>query len=413
MFYRQSNVGMKWLETLGLMGLLIVADLIWDGALSESLLQPFVIVMVLIAARYGLLFGFTAFVMYFGYTLYSYLAPGGDILLLFYDVNFLLTWLFNLAVVLIAGLYASSQRERYESLHYNLEEVKTDNTYLHDTVNLMEKTQRILKQKLLESDISVQKLYNIAVRLDQKQIELIRSEALAVLSEIYQSSSLAIYHVDSSQKSLRLITRRGSSEAFPQTILINEQESVISRAMQSKKLGIRDVKDADGSPLVVAPILVHEQVKEMIIFQDFDFNKLTPHDLQLLETLMQWIGSRYANANAFFEREEQHKMHEGSRVYKPEFFRKKVMVEQQKEETDSIPHTVLEFDLKKTVGLTPFMLQELIEPHVREIDVMGFSEKTFEFYLLLPGTDPTLGNQIVKERITQLFEKKGVLFHVV
>lgn len=409
MFYRQNRFGIKLLETVGFLFVLIGADLYWDQNLSQSVFQPFVILMLLIAIRYGLLFGLIAFSLYFGYTLFNYLAPGGDVLLLFYDVPFLLEWLFNLLVVLIAGLYSSSQRERYESLHYNLEEVKTDNVYLHDTVLLMETTQKTLRRKVLESDYSVQRLYSIALTLDKEYPELIRSETLSLMAELYQTNEVAVYHLDSSKKSLRLLSKRGKKNQFPQTILVDDTQKTLQRMLATKKMAFRQMEDPDDSPLLVAPIVMDGQISEVIVFHQFAIEKLTTYDIQVFETIVDWIGSRYKKAKKWMMKDEEEKMYQGSSVYKPIYFREKMLAEKSKLETDHIPYSVLEFDLKKTTGLTPYILEQMVLPYLREIDKLGFDEERQELFILLPGTEEEQGSEIVQERITTLLANKGVL----
>lgn len=140
---------------------------------------------ILFALRYGTIFGLISFGVLLLYKVVYTGFVGGDIFLLFYDTNSLLTLFYYFAITVIVGLFSTSFRERYEISQFRNEELKDENTYLKETVDLLNTSQTTLRQKLLQSEYSLNQLYELAVSLDLPHPELIRSETIRLLKKIF------------------------------------------------------------------------------------------------------------------------------------------------------------------------------------------------------------------------------------
>nr|WP_251129287.1 MULTISPECIES: GAF domain-containing protein [unclassified Exiguobacterium] len=331
---------------------------------------------------------------------------GGDIFLLFYDTNSLLTLFYYFAITVIVGLFSTSFRERYEISQFRNEELKDENTYLKETVDLLNTSQTTLRQKLLQSEYSLNQLYELAVSLDLPHPELIRSETIRLLKKTFLASDVAIYHVDRSQKSMRLLIRQTDKKEFPQTIFLDEASSMFKRFFQVQETTLRQLDDEDTDPMLLAPIIVDGTTREVVVIKRLPLRKLTTDDLHVLNILFSWIGTRIQNAENLIRKEQHEKMHKGTSFYKKTAFTELVAIQERKKIHHGQPYIVLEYPL----GYEPVSLESIeaiVHSYLREIDVVGYDPDENKLLLLLSGTSEE-HRQRIYDRIEGILIQKGV-----
>lgn len=409
MFYRQDRLWLKLVEVVGGWGLLVFLDLVTEGQVIASVPGLLLLFILLAALRYGLIFGLLAFSLVAVYRLFYSWVSGEDVLLLFYDTDSLVAFLWLLCVALIAGLFSTSYREKYESLQFHKEEKEDENEYLKDTVGLLERTQRMLQMKVLESDHSLSRIYQVGIALDQDHPELIRSEALNVFRNVFKAKQMAIYHVDQSQRALRLLIKQDEQNRFKQSILIEDTSSMFKRMLESKTITIRNVEDPDDSPVLLAPLLYEGDIKEVVVLEDIEFHSITAHQMQVLSLVLDWMSSRLQKAYNLQQEKEKPKMFSGTRVYKKQFFNELVEMEEKKAEKFALPYLIGKIRLKSTVEVPIIEAEMMIRPHIREIDRLGYDAGKNELWFLFPGTEPA-AREVVFPRIENVLRRKGVVY---
>ncbi len=355
---------------------------------------------ILFALRYGTIFGLISFGVLLLYKVVYTGFVGGDIFLLFYDTNSLLTLFYYFAITVIVGLFSTSFRERYEISQFRNEELKDENTYLKETVDLLNTSQTTLRQKLLQSEYSLNQLYELAVSLDLPHPELIRSETIRLLKKYFLASDVAIYHVDRSQKSMRLLIRQAEKKEFPQTIFLDEASGMFKRFFQVQETTLRQLDDDDSDPMLLAPITIDGQTREVVVIKRLPLRKLTTDDLHVLNILFSWIGTRIENAQTLI-RKEQHEL-----LYPGTSFANLVALQEQKKVHHGQPFIVLEYAL----GYEPVSLESIeaiVHSYLREIDIVGYDREENKLMLLLPGTSEE-HRQRIYDRIEGILIQKGV-----
>ena len=404
--YAQDRPWIKWAEILVVFALLIGIDLAFNLGTIQNDLNLFYVAAVLFALRYGTIFGLISFAVLLVYKVIYTGLVGGDIFLLFYDTNSLLTLFYYFALTIIVGLFSTSFRERYEISQFRNEELKDENNYLKETVDLLNTSQTTLRQKLLQSEYSLNQLYDLAVSLDLPHPELIRSETIRLLKKYFLASDVAIYHVDRSQKSMRLIIRQAEKKEFPQTIFLDEASNMFKRFFQVQETMIRQLDDDDTDPMLLAPIVIDGETREVVVIKRLPLRKLTTDDLHVLNILFSWIGTRISNAQNLIRKEQHEKLYPGTSFYKKEAFIEIMALQEQKKLHHDQPFIVLEYAL----GYEPVSLESIeaiVQSYLREIDIVGYDQEENKLLLLLPGTSEE-NRQRIYDRIEGILIQKGV-----
>ncbi|PRO67060.1 hypothetical protein [Alkalicoccus urumqiensis] len=409
MYYKQPSHIRKLVELVIMFGGLILLDrFVFAPELLYHPLQPFLLLLVLFAVRYGVYYGAAGFFIVLAYRMLSYMTGGGDIFLLFYDPNQSMPILLELISTILVGLFSSSFRERYDSQQFVKDELQEDNEEMRRTLEQLNRTQKTLKQKVLESDYSLQRIYQIGLALDHDRPELIRSEAMSLFAGMLKAERLALYHMDSSGRALRLSKQRGEKGSFPQSILLGEGNDPFSRAAQSGEITIRTVYDPPNSPGLTAPVVVDGNVVEILAVDDPDIETIRPHDLHILGLVLAWMGTRLSKAGKYMEREEQPKRHTGTSMYQMLYFEEIVQQEEEKNADGLHPYSVVTLNVPTGADFSVVELDLVLAPLVREVDRIGYDSTSGRLSILLPGTSSE-NAVLVEQRIWDTLGRKGVL----
>ncbi|RWZ60553.1 hypothetical protein EQV77_04455 [Halobacillus fulvus] len=406
MVYSQSNVIRKIIELVLIISILAFLDQWFEWGALDWTLDPFLFVVLLFSLRYGLNIGLFSYFMVLVYHMLDLYWSGGDLFLLFYDPREYTELLFLLFVTLACGLYSTSFRERYESLKYGKEEVEEENKELKEALEVLQESQRNMQSKVLESEHTLKRIYEVGKALDQPTPELIRNEAVQIVSKLFHAEEVAIYHVDSSKSALRLRVRKGNKNVFPQTIFV-DQATIYQRLFQTKTINVRTVEDNDQSPVLAGPILYDHEVKEILVVNRLDFSRLTSYEIQVMSLVLDWMSNRMEKAVTAQWKEEEKNMHPGTRIYYKSAFDELVDLQEERRIDYDVPYAVIKVELDEFEHISVVEAEILLRAYLREIDIMGYDEKTDIFYFLLPGTEEDKAG-IVQERIDKVLKEKGV-----
>nr|WP_285801004.1 GAF domain-containing protein [Exiguobacterium sp. s142] len=235
---------------------------------------------------------------------------------------------------------------------------------------------------------------------------MIRSETIRLLKKYFLASDVAIYHVDRSQKSMRLIIRQAEKKEFPQTIFLDEASSMFKRFFQVQETMLRQLDDDDTDPMLLAPIVIDGETREVVVIKRLPLRKLTTDDLHVLNILFSWIGTRITNAQNLIRKEQHEKRYPGTSFYKKEAFIEIVALQEQKKLHHDQPFIVLEYALDyEPVSLES--IEAIVHSYLREIDIVGYDQDENKLLLLLPGTSEE-NRQRIYDRIEGILIQKGV-----
>lgn len=404
MIYTQHRTFIKWIEMIVTILLIGILDYTFSLSLSDWAIDPLIFYILLFSLRYGLLGAFVSFALTSLYHFSFLLMEGSDLLLFLYDTNELAWILLHFFVALSAGVFSTSYRERYQSLHIRQEEVVDENEQLKQTIQQLQESQREMRKRVLDSTYTLSKIYEIGLKLDQDVTDLVRDHLIETFTHVFRARQLALYHVDASRRTLRLHVRSGEVERLPQTLFIDSEQGIFARMFQSQKPTIRLADELEG-PLLVAPICYEGAVKEVLIVHEIDILRLRSHEMNMMKLVLDWAGTRIEKADALEWMLVSDQLVEGTRMFRMDAFEQKVAQQVLRHEQYDQPYSTVTIPIEG-VDLSLIEIELILRQSMREIDVIGYDEDKRVLHFLLPGT-PIESAERFKERIEHVFYVKG------
>ncbi|TGA98458.1 nucleoside-diphosphate sugar epimerase [Sporolactobacillus shoreae] len=345
-----------------------------------------VFLVMIFSNRYGIYIGLLAFLESVCYTLSKGVFTGQPILPYFYLQTQWFQWLFLLVTAICCGLWSTSQRERYEDLHHNNEELQSENQDLKETVSLLDETRKELKSKILESDNQLSKIYNIYKALSHNHPEIVLDESIRVMKEYLHASKIGIYFVGNSEMTLRLkLSSEHDSEILPQTIFAEHAPEVILKSLKQKKAFFRSRKDPVKAPILAGPVVFQDEVRYLIVLGQIDFDTISSQNFELFVWMLKWMGDRLANASGIYQSSINKRKYEGTNIYLASEFNYLLEIEKKRHEQLNYPYVSFECHLEK-YNLAE--VDDILKKQLREIiDYVGFDMENQKLMILLPGTD--------------------------
>lgn len=404
MIYTQHRNSIKWIEMIVSIIIIGLLDYMFSLSISKWTIDPLIFYILLFSLRYGLLGSFVSFLFTLGYHLLFLAVEGSDILLFLYDQQELMWIVFHFLVAVTAGMFSTSFQERYLSLRLRQEEVTEENTRLLETLETLRLAQDTMQKKLLDSNHTLTKIYKIGTDLDQSVADIVRDKLVSTFEQSFKAKHLAIYHVDASRRTLRLHVRFGDKEKLPQTLFIDPESNIYQRMFKQKAIAIRTA-DEFGVPLLIAPIQYDGKIQEVLVVQEIDFNRLTTYEMNVMQLILDWTGSRVEKAMLMEWNETRHELIEGTHIYQLHHFNEKIQYQEYRLQHYGQPYSTVQMSVAD-VQLSLIEMELILRQSMREIDLIGFDEETRTIHFLLPGT-PEEYAQRFKERIRDVFLRKG------
>lgn len=381
-----------------------IADYIFNLSLSEWVIDPLIFYILLFSLRYGLLGAFVSFTLTSLHHFMFLLLKGSDLLLFLYDSGELAWIILHFLIAIVAGMFSTSFQERYQSLKIRQEEVADENRQLKETVRHLELSQAEMRKKVLDSDYTLSKIYEIGLSLDQDLPDIVRDQLVHTLERSFYAKQIAIYHVDTSQRTLRLHVRSGEASRLPQTLFIEPGQGLYERMLRTGKLSIRTADETEV-PLLVAPIRYDGSIQEVVVIQEVDFNRLRSYEMNMMQLILDWAGTRIEKARAMEWMLARNELVEGTRIYRIAAFNEKVELQAARHEQYDQAYSTVTLEVDH-VNLSLIEMELILRQSMREIDIIGYDGETKTLHFLLPGTPQEFAERF-KERIEQTFLVKG------
>ncbi|UOY92216.1 hypothetical protein MUG87_17550 [Ectobacillus sp. JY-23] len=409
MYYKQSNKMRIYAEMILLFLAVFWVDMLFSLQLTTLQPSPFLFLILLFSLRYGWRAGIVSFGFILAYVTALEVMARGDVVVMLYK---LLSnqWMFvYLFIAIFVGATRTAWKERYDDLYFVNDEQKKELQSAQRAVAQLKKTNEVLEQRLLQSEMSIGSVYGMIRALDQDNIEFVTNKAMSILTSYFKANDFGIYHADTSGRALRVKVRKGSQEALPQTIFLDEAERFYERLFTEKKLVVKRESDEAAAPVIAGPIVVNGEIRQVLIIQSMDFYQLTEHNIQLLHWLLRMISDALERAAAKALIKHRAKVYPHTLLYKKEFFDEYMQIEKQRFDMYKQPYACFDIFIGRPTAEQLVVMSDIIHKHLREVDKVGFDADTGKLLFLLPGTNQTYVEQLRERIVTKLQDEVGTI----
>ncbi|RSK28325.1 hypothetical protein EJF36_16450 [Bacillus sp. HMF5848] len=365
--------------------------------------------VTLFGIRYGLLYGIISIIGTGCIYVLDLLINGYDLILVLYQQDLVLPFIFLTVLGVVTGLYRTSLNERYEDLLYQNYEVDDERKEIAETLHSFRHANAQLKKRVLESENNLATIYSMTQMLKKGQSEKVLDEAAEIIRSQYGAEAFGIYHVDQSEKVLRMkINMAIGKETMPNSIFFENAPRMFHRVLEDKRIFFKNFEESeeDKAPLIAAPIIIDHKVKYVLVIKKVDFYRMTQEGLEVLKWILQFITDPLTNTMKREKEEKNSVLVEGTSFYTMEYFQEILDIEVERYKLTQQPYTTFRFKMKKLTPEAMAFINKYLAEELREIDVIGFDSVRSRLYFLLPGTDPSHAESIKKRIIKSISAKE-------
>ena len=196
------------------------------------------------------------------------------------------------------------------------------------------------EERLLTSKTGFPKLYDLISRLMVQEPDRILMETMQVISELVRTDTVAVYQGQTGSSWLRLVGALSDSSAMDGKSwnLINFPQ--IYRAVARGELYQGEL--GSGEPAVVLPIVCRDVPRAVILIGTLPYECETLYHVNLLKTLSLLLRDSMEKALQYEELSRAEHYLEGTDILRPEAFRKRVLLAQEKAEKRMAEFCVVE-----------------------------------------------------------------------
>ncbi|MET3727034.1 hypothetical protein ABID52_000615 [Fictibacillus halophilus] len=398
--YKINKKWIKWSELFVISIILFIIEF-YVFSFAELSGSPYVIIVLLIGIRYGILYGLVITGVILTLHIMNVWSSNEDVYSFIFFGNFSISAIIYLLTAYISGIYSTRYRERYEDKESEREELQVQLEQAVTTLYTVNETNDVLEKKILASEMTMINVYKMLQALDQDHIEMFINEVAKTLETYYGAKTLGIYHVDQSLRALRIKVRKGSGKLLPQTIFIDSAPMFYERLIQDESITVRRITDEENAPLLAAPIKINNQIRQIIVIQELDLARLSNEGLSMLHMLIEIISEQLTKTWHKSEKQEQQQYYQHTKVFKPSSFKERIKIEKARLVEFHVPYCYVYF---KTDPLNLPVLQRLetiLRKYLREVDLISYNPRSSHLIILLPGTSKE-NVKVIEDRLKEV-----------
>ncbi|WP_046181224.1 hypothetical protein [Domibacillus tundrae] len=410
MIYVQNKTWRTAVEPLAAFLALGILFYFSNGFFHQETVQllAIAILVILFSSQYGIYSAIGVFVLSFLYRIMYGIATSEDILLYFVSREFMYETLFLAVSAVICGLYSTSRQERYKDIVDENTYIKREMGELTATVDQLNETKKVLKERLLENNNHLGTIYSMFKAINHQHPEVVLDRAIEVLKKDLGAKEVAVYSVNGDHSVLRLKVESSETKGRFQKSILDEKPPVIERALSDGIPYFRMEADPQNAPMIAGPVFINDQIQYLIVADRLPFKEVTNHQFELFVWFIRWLGDRLDHAVEWWNDDVRKKTYEGTGIYYPSEMQHVLSIYETREKMFGFPFSYMELSV---LTVNVYELQELLSKQLRQIckiDVVGFDRENAKLMIILPNTNAE-ESKIVLERIKQkIIETKRV-----
>lgn len=410
MFFKKLKYAL--VETI-LIDILIFLIFFQMNPLKENFLfmniHPLLIVVSLIALRYGNYIGImSALIASLTYTV-AYLSLGRDLYLFIIDFNYYKFFLMFFLSATVLGRFKDDYDFKMQNKNMEYELLEKDNEELKSEYEKLKFIKEELRKQIVGAEYSITSLYEIASTLETLDSEDVYTEVMHILTKFLKAKMISIYTVDEYGKFLRLKLKKGEDKIIANSIRVKDHlcfTNVLEQKTVIKNKIFYENKDF-SCPLMIGPILKDDRVIAIINIESMDFEMITEYSYNLFKVIVDWINKALVQALEVEEEVNKKRFYSGTSIMKYEFFKKRLNEEIERRERYGMDFVLIKL-LNKSLSIE--QLEKVFLKSMRIVDVVAYDEKERIAYILLPATE-NKNSLIVQERVLNASNNNLELIH--
>ena len=282
---------------------------------------------------------------------------------------------------LMVSYTANMLREENRSVRLDLEMLKEE----YDDLKAINEENVLIKneyeERLLTTKSGFPKLYDLISRLMVQEPDRILMETMQVISELVRTDTVAVYQGQAGSPWLRLVGALGDSSAMDgKTWNLSDSPKIYDAVVRGE---LYQGEFGSGEPSVVLPIVCRGVPAAVLIIKTLPYECETLYHVNLLKTLSLLLRDSMEKALQYEELSRGERYVKDTDVLKPEAFRKRVLLAQEKAEKCVAEYCVVELVYSGSLEEAAAAVTQTL----RVTDCLG-TDGEERLFALLAGTGP-------------------------
>lgn len=232
------------------------------------------------------------------------------------------------------------------------------------------------EERLLTSKSGFPKLYNLVSRLMVQEPDRILMETMQVISELVRTDTVAVYQGQAGSPWFRLVGALGDSSAMDgKTWNLSAFPRIYDAVARGE---LYQGEFGSGEPAAVLPVVCRGIPEAVILIKTLPYECETQYHVNLLKTMSLLLRDTMEKALQYEELSREKHYVKGTDILKPEAFRKRVLLAEEKAEKCVAEYCVAEL----AYSGSPAEAAAAVSRTLRVTDCMGMDEKGRLFVLL-------------------------------
>lgn len=241
---------------------------------------------------------------------------------------------------LMVSYTASMLREDVRNVRLDLEMLRGEYEDLKaiNDENVLIKNE--YEERLLASKSGFPKLYSLVSRLMVQEPERILMETMQVISELVRTDTVAVYQGQAGSPWLRLAGALGDSSAMNgKTWNLSDSPRIYDAVARGE---LYQGELGSGEPAVVLPIVCQNVPQAVILIKKLPYECETLYHVNLLKTMSLLLRDSMEKALQYEELSRENRYVKDTDILKPEAFRKRVLLAEEKAKKQVAEYCVAE-----------------------------------------------------------------------
>lgn len=292
------------------------------------------------------------------------LISGRELIALFFDMQFLSTFMVYLSIGLIIGYLTDSRRLMKEHLQAQLEEVQQKHDFLYEVYLDTNEIKEKLQEQIIRNRDGIGRVYSVIRQLEHQDPSNVICTSISVLEDIIGSGYFTIYHVTERKDLYKLIHSKGYNNKSLSSIT---QSGELYKATSNHEVFVNRNLDPD-LPAMSAPIIYKSKIVGLITIDDLSFESYSIYYENLFKVCTDIIGRAWANAMTFTELTKESRYLHGTTILVEDVMLKIFRSMQHAKERALLSYTIIKIEPQ---GMAYSVIEQLILPYLRSIDYIG------------------------------------------